>query len=824
MIIKKIALAVLLGALGTTVQASEEFQVADIQVKGLQRVALGAALTHIPFNTGDTLNDFRISQSIKSLYKSGHFNDVVVYREGNRIIYRVHERSTISEITFDGNKDLKDEQLTESLDSSDIRVGETLDMTIISGIEVGLEDFYHSIGKYNADVKAEMIHLPRNRVNINFVFTEGDAAAIEQINVVGNEIFSDSELLERIELTYDSPWWDFMAQDRYQKQTLQGDMETIKSYYLDRGYLQYKVDSTQVSMTPDKKAVYIALNVTEGEQFKVSEIDFVGDMGGFERTIRAINPLRAGKLYHGAEVTYTEETISRFLGRYGYAYPKVNVIPEINEVDKTVKLSISVDPGKRVYVNRINFEGNNVTSDKVLRREMRQMEGAWLSNNAAESSKAWLQRLPYLEKVEFETKQLPGEDDLVDIDFSVAEQPSGSFTAGIGYGSTTNLSLSAGIQQNNFLGTGNRLAFNVNTMSYQQSASISYTDPYFTVDAVSLGGQIYYSEFNAGNANLVEYNNKTYGVGLNLGFPINEYVRLNFGVGYKSNGITRLQTYEQIQEFYEIYSDPNDPDGGLEFESFDLSLSISRTTLNRGTFPTDGSSQSLSYKMTTPNSDVNYFKINLDTKWYFPLTQDQRWTVLARFNAGYGNGYGTIDGNDQILPFWENFRAGGSDTLRGFENNIVGPRAVFRYPTAISGSPDTVEGASSCCLGQDHDFINVSARSVGGNAMIVAGVELIVPTPLIDEGFSNSVRTSFFVDVGNVWDTEFNLNDYNDLASPEFGKIDDYSDIGRYRSSAGLSVQWLSPMGPMIFSFAKALKSEKDDDKEFFSFNIGKTF
>ena len=663
MIIKKIALAVLLGAFGTTVQASEEFQVEDIQIKGLQRVALGAALTHIPFNTGDTMNKFRISQSIKSLYKSGHFNDVVVFRDGNRIIYRVHERSTISEITFDGNKDLKDEQLVESLDGSNIRVGETLDMTIISGIEIGLEDFYHSIGKYNADVKAEITHLPRNRVDINFIFTEGDAAAIEQINVVGNEVFSDKELLERIELTYDSPWWDFMAQDRYQKQTLQGDIETIKSYYLDRGYLQYKVDSTQVSMTPDKKAVYIALNVTEGEQFKVNEIDFVGDMAGFERTIRAINPLRAGELYNGAVVTYTEETISRFLGRYGYAYPKVNVIPDINEEDKTVKLSISVDPGKRVYVNRINFNGHNVTSDKVLRREMRQMEGAWLSNNAAENSKAWLQRLPYMEEVEYETKQVPGEDDLVDIDFSVKEQPSGSFTAGVGYGSTTNLSLSAGIQQNNFLGTGNQLAFNVNTMSYQQSASLSYTDPYFTVDAVSLGGQMYYSEFDAGNANLVEYNNQTYGIGLNLGFPINEYVRLNFGVGYKNNGITRLQTYEQIQQFYEIYSDPKDPDGGLEFESFDLSASISRSTLNRGTFPTDGSSQSLTYKMTTPNSDVNYFKINVDTKWYFPLTRDQRWTVLTRLTAGYGNGYGTIDGNDQILPFWDNFRASSSITI-----------------------------------------------------------------------------------------------------------------------------------------------------------------
>jgi len=824
MIIKKIALAVLLGAFGTTVQASEEFQVEDIQVKGLQRVALGAALTHIPFNTGDSLNKFRISQSIKSLYKSGHFDNVKVYREGNRIIYRVRERSTISEITFDGNKDLKEEQLTESLDGSDIRMGETLDMTIISGIEVGLEDFYHSIGKYNADVKAEITNLPRNRVKLNFVFSEGKAAAIEQINIVGNEVFTDEELLERIELTYDSPWWDFMAQDRYQKQTLQGDMETIKSYYLDRGYLQYKVDSTQVSMTPDKKAVYIALNVTEGEQFTVNEVDYIGDMAGFDRIIKAINPLRIDKLYNGAEVTYTEETISRFLGRYGYAYPKVNVIPEINEEDKTVKLSISVDPGKRVYVNRINFIGNSVTADKVLRREMRQMEGAWLSNNSVESSKVWLQRLPYLENVEFETKQLSGEDDLVDIDFTVKEQPSGSFTAGIGYGSTTNLSLSAGIQQNNFLGTGNRLAFNVNTMSYQQSASISYTDPYFTVDAVSLGGQLYYSEFDAGNANLVKYNNKTYGIGLNLGFPINEYVRLNFGLGYKNNGITRLQTYEQIQQFYDIYSDPNDPDGGLEFKSFDLTLGISRSTLNRGTFPTDGSSQSLSYKMTTPNSDVNYFKVNLDTKWYFPLTRDKSWTVLARFNAGYGNGYGSIQGNDQILPFWENFRAGGSDTLRGFENNVVGPRAVLRYATPIEGAPDPVENGSSCCKSSNHDFINLSPQSVGGNAIVVAGVELIVPTPFLDEGFANSVRSSIFVDAGNVWDTEFSMNDYKSLAFDEFSKIADYSDPGRYRSSAGISVQWLSPMGPMIFSFAKALKSEKDDDKEFFSFNIGKTF
>jgi len=816
MIIKKLAVALLVGALSTTAQAAEDFQVEDIEVKGLQRVALGAALTHIPFNVGDQLNAFRISQSIKTLYKSGHFNDISVSRDGNRVIYRVRERETINEITFDGNSDLKDEQLTESLDGSNIRVGETLDRTVISGIEMGLEDFYHSVGKYNADVSTTITHLPRNRVNLEFKFSEGDAAALKQINLVGNEVFTDAQVLEKIELTFGSPWWNFMAQDRYQKQTLQGDMETINSYYLDRGYLRFNVESTQVSMSPDKQSVYVALNVNEGETYTISEVDFIGDLAGFDKTIRAINPLQVDRLYNGAEVTYTEEVISKFLGRFGYAYPKVTTIPDINDEDNTVKLSISVDPGKRIYVNKVSFSGNNVTADRVLRRELRQMEGAWLSNSLVEHSKARLSRLPYMETVEFETNQIPGEEDLVNVDFSVKEQASGSFTAGIGFGDRTGLSLNTGIQENNFLGTGNRLGFNINTNKYSKSASFSYTDPYFTVDGVSLGGQVFYQAFDAGSANLVDYNNKTYGLGLNWGFPLNEYVRLGFGVGYKSNEITSLETYEQIQNFYNLHSDPNNPDSLSALRNFDVNASLSRSTLNRGTFPTAGSSQSLSFKMTAPNiSDVQYFKLNFDSKFYFPLTRNQRWSVLARLQLGYGNGYGETNGNDQLLPFWENFRAGGSDTLRGFENNTVGPRAVYRYPTMIG---------EACCLGPDHDYIQVSQRSVGGNAIAIGGVELIVPTPFLDESFSTSVRTSLFVDVGNVWDTEFDMGDYRDLASEELAKLGDYSDVGRYRASGGLSVQWLSPMGPMIFSFAKTIKEVEDDDTSFFSFNIGKTF
>ena len=420
-----------------------------------------------------------------------------------------------------------------------------------------------------------------------------------------------------------------------------------------------------------------------------------------------------------------------------------------------------------------------------------------------------------METVEFETKQIQGEDDLVDIDFTVKEQPSGSFNAGIGYGSETKLSLNAGVQQNNFLGTGNQLGFNVAKNYYQQSATISYTDPYFTVDAISLGGQVYYSEYDAGNANMVDYKNKTFGAGLNWGFPVNEYLRLNFGVGWKFNQISQLQAYDQIQSFYDIHVDPNDPDGQLTFKTLDLNAGLSRSTLNRGTFPTAGSSQRFNAKMTSPKSDLQYFKLNYDAKFYFPLTRSQKWSVLTRIQLGYANGYGTVDGNDQLLPFWENFSAGGADTLRGFENNTIGPRAIYRTPQSIPGG---------CCLGPDNDSIYVSPSSVGGNAMAIAGIELIVPTPFLDESYSNSVRTSIFWDAGSVWDTEFNVADYQDLAPNEYEKIVDFSDPTRFRSSVGISIQWLSPMGPMIFSFSKSIREEEGDDTEGFSFNIGKTF
>ena len=801
--------------------ANSDFVIDDIRIQGLQRVALGAALTYVPVQVGDQLSDFRVKQVIRSLYSSTHFESIVVARDGNTLVIKVTERPTISNIIFEGNDDIKDEQLQDSLNGSNIIVGEPLDKTVLNSIENGLKDFYYSIGKYNADVNAIVTPLPRNRVDLKVLFEEGDAASITQINIVGNEIFTDQELFDQMELKFNRPWWDFMSETRYQQQTLSGDMETITSYYMDRGYLRFAIDSTQVSMTPDKDAIYITLNVTEGEQYNVSEVEVIGDLIGQDEIIKQLVPLRTDILYNQAQVTYAEEFVSKYLGRFGYAYPTVTTIPEINDEDNTVKLTLSVDPGKRIYVRRINFAGNNVTADDVLRQNVTQTEGAWLSNQSLETSKVQLSRLTYMEEVEFDTVRLPGKEDQVDVNFSVKEQPAGSFNAGIGYGDRTKLSLQAGIQQDNFLGTGKRVGISLNTVSYQQSVSFSYTDPFFTIDGISLGGTLSYSEFDGGDFNVINYNSKQFALGANLGYPINAVNRINFGLTYTNVELFNRSRYEQTDRFYNQFLDEANPDAAIKYDSLQASVGWFRNTLNRGMFPSDGSSQRATVSITTPNSDVQYFKSTIDTKFYFPLTRNQRWTVLARARLGYGNGYGDVNGVEQILPFTENFTAGGSDTLRGFENNTVGPRGIQRISQSTITTPDgtVIPGLPI------NDTLFSSRRSLGGNALALAGLELIVPTPFIETEFDKSVRTSLFFDVGNVWDTEFDYDSVKDLSlSASSDELLDYSDWKLFRSSAGLSVQWVSPMGPMVFSFSKALKQRAGDDAKFFTFNIGQTF
>lgn len=829
MTIKRLVAAMLLATGSNTVLAEESFTVQDIQVEGLQRVALGAALNNLPFNLGDTVTDYTLSRSIRTLYSAGHFDDIRVFRDGNTVIYRLRERPTINNIEFSGNKDIKDDQLNESLAGNRIQIGEPLDKTILKNIENGLTEFYHGVGKYQAKVDVKVTYLPRNRVNLKFEFEEGDAASVRQINIVGNQIFPNEELLSIVESKQDMPWWRFWSSDRYQKQTLQGDFEKINSYYLDRGYLRFNIDSSQVAVSPDKKAVYVTLNVTEGEQYKISDINFVGDLIGQDEFVRSILPLEKGQLYNGALVTFTEENIARLLARFGYANSRVRTIPNVNEVTKEVALTISVDPGKRVYVRRIDIKGNSNTRDEVIRRELRQMEGAWLSNDSLELSKSRIQRLMYIEKVDFATSPVPGVDDLVDVGFTIKEQPSGSFSAGVSYGSFQGLSFQIGVEQTNFMGSGNSAGISLNTNKYQKGVTLSYTNPYFTLDGVSLGGQLFYSDLDYSRAasNLESFNRRSYGIGGNIGYPINEFNRLNFGANISVNKINSITEYDQLRHFRAVLLDAQNPDGGYNFTNLELSTSWVHSTLNRGLFPTAGRMLNLGIRATTPNSDLQYFKTNFEAQQYIPLSNDHQWSFRTKLELGYGNGYGNKNGYDYTLPFTENFYGGGTN-LRGFENRIIGPRAIFRSPNFVPGVPDPINGNINFPTDPTNDFYNVSTRSIGGNALAMLTLELITPTPFLKDENRNSVRTSIFVDAGNVWDTEFDINRYANLVQLRQDNreplLADYSDASLIRASAGVSVQWISPMGPLTFSLAKIIKKYEGDLQENFSFNIGATF
>ncbi|MGL5031073.1 MAG: outer membrane protein assembly factor BamA [Aeromonas sp.] len=829
-----LVLSCLLGASFLAQAAPASFVVQDIQVDGLQRVTLGAALLNLPIRVGDTVDSVALASAIKKLYASGNFEDVKVYRDGQMLQVMVKERPTISSIEFVGNKDIKEEQLTQSLESTGIRVGDPLDRTVLTSLEKGLEDFYYGVGKYSAKVKAVITPLPRNRVDLKFTFVEGDAAKIQQINIVGNSVFPEDRLVAQLSLRDEVPWWNFTADQRYQKQKLAGDIETLRSYYMDRGYIRFQQESTQVSMTPDKKGVYITLNIKEGDQYKVSGVQLKGALNERAGEMRGLIPITAGNIYSASQVTHTEEVLSKYLGRYGYAYPKVVTFPQINDQTKEVELIINVEPGPRVYVRNINFAGNVSTEDQVLRREMRQMEGTWLSSEKIEQSKARLNRLGYFENVEVATKRVPGNDDLVDLDFKVKEQPAGSINAGIGYGTESGMSLQAGISQDNFLGTGNKVALNASTNDYSKSIDLSYTDPYFTVDGVSLGGRVYYNLFRADDADIVDYENETIGFRLSTGFPVNEFNRLDFSTGIESSKLSRPSfnpskfnecikdnneedCYDQwndsrqsvqMDQFWDTYSSDGDK---LDFNTVDVTAGWTRSTLNKGMFPTDGDRQRISAKVTVPGMELQYYKLSAEDAHYFPLDADHNWVMIGKGRVAYGNGYG----NSTALPFFENYYAGGFDTVRGFKSNTIGPKAIYKqYRNNGAGEEPTATGTYE---GSD--------TSVGGNALAVASFELVFPTPFVSDTYAPQIRSTFFVDAGTVWSTEFNNGAYQcDAGSDCNFKNEDYSDPANIRMSAGVSLQWLSPMGPLVFALAQPIKKYEGDRTEVFSFNIGRTF
>lgn len=804
MAMKKILFATLL-ATSVSANSAENFVVQDIQINGLQRVALGAALLKMPVRIGDSVDSQDVAGIIKALYASGNFEDVKVLRDGDVLVVEVKERPTIATVSFSGNKAIKEEQLQQNLDASGIRVGEALDRTTLSNIEKGLEDFYYSVGKYNATVQAVVTPLPRNRADLKFVFTEGVSAKIQQINFIGNQVFSDEELLSRFNLNVDVAWWNFLSDDKYQKQVLAGDIEALRSYYLDRGYLKFQVESTNVSISPDKKGVYITLNLTEGEPYTVKGVKFRGELIGKEDEFNALIPFEDGETYNGSAVTQLEEGVKRVLGEAGYAYPQVRTIPEFNDETKEVSLVVNVEAGKRIYVRDIRFVGNNATRDEVLRREMRQMEGSWLSSKAIDTGKARLSRLGFFETVDVQTVRVPGSEDQVDLVYNVKEANSGSVNFGIGYGTESGVSFQVGLQQDNFLGTGNRVGISAMTNDYQKNVTLEYRDPYWNLDGVSLGGKVFYNQFEASEAGIVDYTNESYGTNLTWGFPFDELNRFEFGVGYTHNKLGNLSPYLQIEQFLIAQASNVDSDGSLVTNDFDINLSWTRNNLNKGYFPTAGNYQRAYYKMTVPGSDAQFFKLQYDVRQYFPLTKKHEFALLLRGRLGYGNGYGQTDGNDNLYPFYENFYAGGFTSLRGFGSNSAGPKAVYRDYSSSNNGSDIA-----------------SDESVGGNAIALGSIELIVPTPFASDEARSQIRTSIFFDMASVWDTEF---DYRE-GGADYGNeyYYDYSDPTNYRSSYGVALQWMSPMGPLVFSLAKPIKIYEGDDEEFFTFTIGKTF
>lgn len=809
MAIKKILVAaMLLGSVSA--YSADGFVVRDIQIDGLQRVTLGAVLLKMPIRVGDTVTSEDVADIIHALYASGNFEDIKVFHENNNVLLvEVKERPTISSVSFSGNKAIKDEQLTQNLEASGIKVGEALDRTTLSKVEKSLEDFYYGVGKYNATVKAVVTPLPRNRADLKFVFTEGVSAKIQQINFIGNKIFTNEELLSRFDLDANVSWWNFLSSDKYQKQVLAGDLEKLRSFYLDRGYLKFQVTSTQVSVSPDKKGVYITLGLSEGKPYTVKNVEFSGDLINKESEFQSLNPFSSGDVYKGSAVTSLEDNAKKILGEAGYAYPKVTTIPEFDDEHQQVSLVVHIEPGSRMYVRNIKFVGNSITKDEVLRREMRQMEGSWLNAKSLDTGKTRLNRLGFFETVDVQTTRVPGTDDQVDVTYKVKEANSGSINFGIGYGTESGMSFQAGLQQDNFVGTGNSVGISTTVNDYSKNITLSYNDPYWNLDGVSLGGKIFYNLYEAADDGIVDYTNETYGTSLTWGFPADELNRFSFGIGYTHNSIGNLSPYVQVEKFLRSQGiDLSSKTDNTTFvtQDFDINLTWTRNNLNRGYFPTAGNYQRATYKMTLPSiSDTQYFKLQYDVRQYIPVTKSENFTLLLRGRLGYGNGYGTTGNNDNLYPFYENFYAGGFSTLRGFGPNTAGPKAVYRsYSDSNNGT------------------VHATDESVGGNATALGSVELIVPTPFASEETQTQMRTSLFIDMASVWDTEF---DY-DASGADYNNDDyyDYSDPMNYRASMGAAVQWMSPMGPLVFSVAKPIKSYAGDDEEFFSFTIGKTF
>ena len=791
-----LALAAMAGSLlfSPLAFAAGDFVIQNIQVRGLNRVTVGAVLLAMPVRQGDVMNDENSALTMRRLYATGNFDDVSLSREGNTVIVNVKERPTIGTIEFSGNSQLQESALRPVIEQQGLRSGEALNVQSLALIQKSLEDFYHSAGMYQAKVQPVLTYLPRNRVDIKLQFTEGVSAEIEQINIVGNRHFDEDVLLAQMQLRDDVPWWNFLANRRYESQKFSADLESLRSFYMNRGYVRFNIEDTAVEMTPDKKGLYLTIGVNEGEQYTVGKTSLRGDTLKYGEEMASLLDFEDGEVYSAAKVATVEKSLRDYLGKFGYAYSRVTAIPTYDDEKKVVNLDFHVEPGSRIYVSQINITGNTSTDDTVIRRELRQMDGTWLSNEALDLSRDRLNRTGFFETVDIDVKRAGNTPDTVNLDTKIKEQPTGSISGGIGYGTNSGLLLQAGISQNNVFGWGTRASIVAYDNDYRQHIELGYTDPYFTVDHISLGGRVYYDKFDGYDADVVSYDNETIGFELTSGYPLSETMSVSYSVGFEQNKIDNTgDPFVQSVLFWNDYSGKSGYGHGT-FNNFTATFGFSRNNLDRTVFPTSGSRQSFSAYATVPGSDLQYYKLSAETAHYFPIDSERDFVFTVRGRVAYGDGYGKVHGNDQRLPFFNNFYLGGSDWLRGFDYNSIGPKAIY----VDSGASDT---------------------SVGGNALYAATAEIAVPTPFISESYKRQVRTSLFFDVGALWDTR--EDDYKKYLGSS-GSLD--SDYDKVRASVGVSLNWMSPIGPLVFSLAKPVKDYSGDKSETFNFNIGGRF
>jgi outer membrane protein insertion porin family len=743
--------------------ALDAFQVKDIRVEGLQRISAGTVFNYLPVKVGDTLNEKLSQEAIRALFKTGFFKDVALERDGAVLVVQVVERPSIAGIKITGTSEISEEDIKKSLKEIGLAEGRVFNKSLLDRVEQELRAQYFARGFYGVIVRPTVTPLERNRVDVQIDVSEGKTARIRDINIVGNTLFKQGDLLSEFELG-PAPWWAlFSSRDKYSKQKLAGDLERLRSFYQDQGYLEFSIDSTQVAISPDKQDIFITINVTEGKKYTVSTVRLAGKFPVPEEELKALLTVKPGALFSRKATTESSKKITDRLANDGYAFANVNPVPDVDKEKSEVAFTFFVDPGKRVYVRRINFAGNVATHDEVLRREMRQLEGAWYAADKIQRSRTRLTRLGLFDDVNVETPPVPGSSDQVDLNVSIKERSTGNVMFGVGYSDSDGVLLNAKITESNLFGMGKELSASVDNTSSVTNFNIRYVNPYFTPEGVSSGFNLFSSTVDAAAADTAAYNTKSVGGGVFFGIPLTEDNRLSIGADVERIKIETTTSSAQVaQDYVLLHGDDN--------LFYRVTAGWSYDTLDNPITPVSGSLQRINAEVALPNSDVDYYKLTLTAGRYWEVWEDVSFKL--RGELGYGAGYGDSD----TMPFFKNFYAGGSSSVRGYKSRSLGP-----LDTLSPNGP------------------------VGGDRRVLLNSELLFPVPGTSKN-DKAMRLSLFVDGGMVYGRGESL------------------DLGELRYAAGLAFNWFSPIGPLSFSYAFPLNEKPDDSTEAFQFTLGVPF